>query len=175
MLLEKFPLPSFSLLEKIQNGGVDSVKAAKALKEKGELSEEIILMADEMYLQKGTQFHGGNYVGADEKGELYNGIVVFMINGFKQTVPTVINAYPETTINGKWLANTLSSCLSELATARFKIRDIVTDNHSANASAFQSLHSKYPGYERHYINIPVVNNRLYLFFDTVHLLKKRQK
>ena len=98
MLLEKFPLPSFSLLEKIQKGGVDSVKAAKALKEKSELSDEIILVADEMYLQKGTQFHGGNYVGADEKGELYKGIVVFMINGLKQTVPTVINAYPETII-----------------------------------------------------------------------------
>lgn len=100
MLLEKFPLPSFSLLEKLQKGAVDSVKAAKALKEKGDLSDEIILMADEMYLQKGTQFDGGNYVGANEKGELFKGIVVFMINGLKQTVPTVIKACPETTING---------------------------------------------------------------------------
>ena len=33
------------------------------------------------------------------------------------------------------------------------------------------MHSKYPGDGRHYINIPGVNNRLYLFFDTVHLLK----
>ena len=65
MLLEKFQLPSFSLFEKIQKG-VDSVKAAKALKEKGELSDEIILMTDKMYLKMGTQFHGGNYVGADE-------------------------------------------------------------------------------------------------------------
>ena len=118
----------------------------------------------------GTQFHGGNYIGAYEKGELYKLIVVFMMNGLKQRVPTVINAYPETTINGKWLANKLSSCVSELANPQFKIQAIVTDNHSATVSTFQSL-LKYPGDGKHYINIPVVNNRLYLFFDTLHLLK----
>ena len=41
-------------------------------------------MADEMYLQQGTQFQGGEYVGANEDGKLYKGIVVFMINGIKK-------------------------------------------------------------------------------------------
>ena len=34
LLLEKFPLPSISLLNKIQHGGVDSTKAIKLLREK---------------------------------------------------------------------------------------------------------------------------------------------
>ena len=72
-LLEKFPLPSFSLLQKLHKGGVDSIKAAKVLMEKVKLSSVIILMADEIFLQKGTQYHGGDYVGANEDGTLYTG------------------------------------------------------------------------------------------------------
>ena len=32
-----------------------------------------------MYLQKAAQYQDGDYVGADENGELYKGIIVFMI------------------------------------------------------------------------------------------------
>ena len=54
MLTEKLPLPSFALLGKLHTGGIDAFKAAKILQERGALSEEIILMADEMYLQKAS-------------------------------------------------------------------------------------------------------------------------
>ena len=70
LLLEKFPLPSISLLNKLQQGGVDAFKAVNILREKGEISD-VILMADEMVLQKCTQFHGGEYIGADVEGNLY--------------------------------------------------------------------------------------------------------
>ena len=53
-----------------------------------------------MYLQKTSQNHGGSYVGENEQGELYKGILVFMISEIKETVPTVIKAVPETTVNG---------------------------------------------------------------------------
>ena len=69
ILLEKFPMPSLSLLNKIQSGGVDAVKSIKHLLDIGEISQDIVLMFDEMYLQKSTQFHGGRYDGADEEGE----------------------------------------------------------------------------------------------------------
>ena len=52
-MLEKFPLPSFSLLARIQQGGIDSIKAIKLLLEKGKISKDVVLMADEMYLDKG--------------------------------------------------------------------------------------------------------------------------
>ena len=51
------------------------VKALKLLREKGEISEDIILMVDEMFLQKSTQYQGGEYVGADEDGNLCKGMV----------------------------------------------------------------------------------------------------
>ena len=54
LLLEKFPLPSFSLLEKIQRGVIETITAAKSLLKKGYLSQDYVFMVDEMYLEKGT-------------------------------------------------------------------------------------------------------------------------
>ena len=71
LLLEKFPLPSISTLHRIQAGGVDSLKAAKKLREKGHISSDVILMVDEMFLQKEASYQSGDYVGEDEEGELY--------------------------------------------------------------------------------------------------------
>ena len=92
-------------MKKIQQGGIDVVKAIKCLREKGKMSEDIILMGDEMYVQKGTQFASGEYVGADEEGNLYKGVVVFMIVGMKESIPYVVKALPETTISGAWLSD----------------------------------------------------------------------
>ena len=67
LLLEKFPVPSISLLNKIQQGEVDSLKALKVLREKGGISTDLILMVDEMYLHKAAQYQAGEYVSADEE------------------------------------------------------------------------------------------------------------
>ena len=60
-----------------------SITAVKSLLVKGHRFQDSVLLVDEMYLQKGTQFHGGKYIGADENDELYKGIMVFMITGLK--------------------------------------------------------------------------------------------
>ena len=38
--------------------------------QQGKISADSVIIFDEMYLQKGTQFQGGKYVGADELGNL---------------------------------------------------------------------------------------------------------
>ena len=145
--------------------------AAKALFQKGNISQDIILMIDEMYLQKGAQYHGGEYIGADENNELYKGIMVFMITGMKRTLPIVVRACPEVFITGEWLSNEIIKCLFDLNDAGFFIRAIVTDNHSVNVNAFKILLEQFDGDKNHYISIPNFHNRIYLFFDSVHLLK----
>ena len=115
LLLEKFSLPSISTLHRIQAGGVDSLKAAKKLREKGHISSDVILMVDEMFLQKEASYQSGDYVAADEEGELYKGIACFMIVGLKQSVRHVIQAIPEVTIIGEWLAEKISASLHSLA------------------------------------------------------------
>ena len=73
----------------MQKGDSYSLEAVKTLKkENGDLYDEINLIADVKCIcrtQKGTQFHGGDYVRADEEGEFYRGIVVLMIHGVLYT------------------------------------------------------------------------------------------
>ena len=69
-LLVKFPLPSILLLNKIKQGGVNSIKALKILRENGKISNDCILVVDELYLEKVAQNHSGKYVDADDEGNL---------------------------------------------------------------------------------------------------------
>ena len=103
-LKEHFPLPSMSLLAKLHHGGPSSLQAAKKLLDAGEISTDVILIADEadeMYLQESTQYHSGQFYGADEDDKLYKGIIVFMLVGLKKSIPVVIRAIPEISVNGK--------------------------------------------------------------------------
>ena len=56
LLLEKFPMPSVSFLNKIEQGAVDSLKALKVFREKAGIWTDLILMVDEMYLHKAAQY-----------------------------------------------------------------------------------------------------------------------
>ena len=94
LLLEKFPLPSISLLNKIQEGGIDSLKALKVLREEDQISTDLILMVDEMCLYKVAQYQAGEYVGVDEEGNLHKGIIVFLAVRLKQSIPFVVQAIP---------------------------------------------------------------------------------
>ena len=170
ILLEYFPLPSLSLLAKLKSSSVDSIKAAQVLRENKAISEDIILMADEMYLRKKVQYSGGEYVGANKDGNLYKGIVVFMVCGLKKTLPIVVKASPETKLNGTWMSEQLEECVCTLAEAGFKVRAIVTDNHSANVAAFSMLRKKFPG-GGFFFQHPKNSTKIYLFFDNVHLIK----
>ena len=96
-------MPSISLLNKIQQGGLDSLKALKVLREKGEISTDFILMVDEMYLHKAAQYQARECVSANEEGNLYKGIVAFVVVGLKQLTPFVVQAILEVTFNGQWL------------------------------------------------------------------------
>ena len=69
-------MPSISLLNKIQQGGVDSLKGLKVLQEKGEISTDLILLVDEMHFHKAAQYEAEEYVSADKEGNLYKGIVI---------------------------------------------------------------------------------------------------
>ena len=161
LLFEKFPLPS------IQAGGVDSLKAAKKVREKGHISSDVILMVDEMFLQKEASYQSGDYVGEDEEG-----IACFMIVGLKQSVPHVIQAIPEVTITGEWLVEKISASLHSLAQTGFTVRGIVIDNHNSNFNAFKSLKQKFGKGDKLFIQHPSnPHKNIYLFFDTPHLIK----
>ena len=87
-------------MAKLKSGNLGAIEVAKLLREANSKSIDVILISDEMYLQKRVQYFSGRYVGADSNSNIYKGIVVFMIQGLKKFVPIVVKACPETMING---------------------------------------------------------------------------
>ena len=169
LLLQHLPFPSMSLPQRLKQGKVDALKAAVLLKEKNAICQDVILMADEMYLQKKAVYSSGEYIGVDDSGNPFKGIVVFMICGLKASIPIVVKACPEISLNGKWIANHIVECISSLSKAGFRIRGIVTDNHSSNVSAFKILKKMFaPQQGTHdsllYIQHPDSQTKTYLFF-----------
>ena len=100
LLLNEFPLPSISYLRQLSAGGVDATKTATLLREEGKVSEDVVLMLDEMYLQTSTEFQNGNVVGKDDTGEFYKGILLFMNVGLTYFKICIVKACPEVSING---------------------------------------------------------------------------
>ena len=170
ILFQKLSFRSLSLLAKLKSGSMDVINAAKMLKDKGAISKDIILMVDEMHLQKCIQYSGGQYIGADSNENFYKGIIVFMIQGVKESVPIVVKASPEVTLTGQWLADEVSDCITSLGQVGFKVRGIVADNHSTNVSAFNILQTRFP-YGCFDIQHLHNSTKTYLFFDNVHLVK----
>ena len=74
-------------------------------------------MVGEMYQQKATQLQGGEYAVTGEEGNLFKGIIVFMIVGLKRSILYVIQTLPETTVNDKWLSEEMSNTLDLLGGA----------------------------------------------------------
>ena len=52
ILLQKLSFPSLSQLAKLKSGSMDVINASKMLKDKGAISKDIILIVNEMHLQK---------------------------------------------------------------------------------------------------------------------------
>ena len=129
-------------------------------------------MVDEMFLQKEASYQSGDYFGEDEEGELYKGIACFMIVGLKQSVPHVIQAIPEVTITGEWLAEKISASLHSLAQTGFTVRGIVTDNHNSNVNAFKSLKQKFGKGDQLFIQHPSNPTKISICSLT-HLISSR--
>ena len=162
ILLQKLPFPSLPLLAKLKSGSMNVINAAKMLKYKGAISKDIILMVDEMYLQKCIHYAGGQYIGVDSNENFYKGIVFFMIQGLKESVPIVMKASPKVTLTVQWLADEVSDCITSLGQVGFKVRGIVADNHSTNVSAFNILQTRFPSGSLIY-NIRTIQQKLFVF------------
>ena len=72
-----------------------------------------MVLFDEMYIQKGTQFHGGKHTGADEDGNFFKGVACFMVVSLKRSVPIVVKAVPETSVSGNFIAENLMDIIAK--------------------------------------------------------------
>ena len=137
------------------------------------MSRDIVLMFDEIYLQKEANYQGGDFIGADTDGTLYKGVVCFMIVGLKESVPIVIKAIPEVTIAGEWLKDEMLKSIEDLLALGFRVRAVVSDDHSSNVSAFNMVRKKFKSKSKYFFvfTCDLGDFKIYLFFDSTHLVK----
>ena len=60
------------------------MKALKIFLDRNKISRDVVLVADELYLQKGVQYNSGKCVGADEDGSLYKDVVVLTVQSLQE-------------------------------------------------------------------------------------------
>ena len=85
------------------SGALDTVKTAKTLLENESVFQDVMLLHDEIYVQKSDEYVGGMRYGTDTNGQFYEGVVCFMSVGIKSNVPYIIRSVPEIEIKGNWL------------------------------------------------------------------------
>ena len=83
--MKELLFPSLSLLTKFTEGQLHGMKCAKCLKSQMVISEDVVLLFDEMYLQKCEEYC--EIIGAYENNELCKGLFLFMIVGLTENVP----------------------------------------------------------------------------------------
>ena len=69
------------------------------------------------------------------------------------------------------MASELLKCIDDLSTIGFRVRGVVSDNHSTNVCAFKNILENHEGDRQHFIKLPDLDHKIYLFFDSVHLVK----
>ena len=77
-----------------------------------------------MYLQISAQDQSRECVG---EGNLCKGIFAFVVVGFKQSIPLVVQTISEITFNGHWLAEYISDNIDNLIKIGICVQGIVTD------------------------------------------------
>ena len=94
-MFQQFPLLSLRLLKKLTEDGIEPLKAAKVFLEQGKTGTDVALLLDEVYIQKDSQYQDGKLVDAVNEGNLYKGVIKFMINSLTKSNVVVIKAIPE--------------------------------------------------------------------------------
>ena len=171
MLLEELPLPSLSYLKSLAEGGVEPVQALKLKLEKEKVSSDCVLLLDEIHLQKDAEYHGGEMFGVDKEGELYTGVVSFMIVGLnKESILFVVKACPEHALTGEWIMAEIEETMQTMQDAGFNVRAVISDNYSTNVSAFKMLREKY-GNKNDSLSFVFNGRKVYNLYDSVQTVK----
>ena len=151
------------LLEEMPQGGIAPMKALMLLLENGHVDCDVVLIIDEMYLQKSCEYSRGEFVGKNEDGVFYNGIMVFMIVSLKKSIPFVIKSCPKTKIDGKWIFSHVSESIETLNKSGFCVKAVISDNHSVNVSTFTIFKKMYAADSSDMLIIsPSIQNKIFV-------------
>ena len=120
-----------------------------------------------MYLQKCAEY-SGKVIGISEEYECCRSLS-FMVISLKENIPHVIKAIPILKLNSDWLKSEILNLIQFLIKNSFNVRGVVCDNHGSNVSSFTRLLDTHGEKKGLFINVK--SQKIYLFFDTAHLIK----
>ena len=110
--------------------------------------------------------------GVDKGENLYKGIVAFKVVLLKQLITSVVQANPEVTFNGQWLAEKISGNIDSLIEIWLSVRGIVTVSTSIRLLPIRFQYWKIFNSESNCcIKHPQKSSKTYLFYGTVYLMK----
>ena len=124
-------------------GKIDPIATVTLLRSNNSISSNVILIFDEIYLQKCKEYIGGQTFGEDKDGNLYKGMMTFMIIGIGKNIHHVLHATPENRIDGSLLVEEILRCIHWLQLKGFNVRTCVCDNPPSNISAYRKLLSNF--------------------------------
>ena len=75
---------------------------------------------------KSQEYCGGKLIGCDD-GNLFKGLIGFMIVGLQKSIPHVIKSNPETKIDGEWLKTEIIKSIETLHSLGFSVRAVIAD------------------------------------------------
>ena len=173
--LKKYiPLPSNSLLRKLtKSPSTDNCQALQRLRDTNCIGNDIVILLDEMHLQPQVQFDGQTLIGCNADMVMYTSILCFMVVSLKTSIPFVISAIPLVKNSGEMVYQNINKCISLLTQSQFRVRAIISDNHTTNVKAYNLLLTNYKYQDKNYkITNPILSDQnIYLLFDTFHLIK----
>ena len=92
-----------------------------------------------------------------------------MIVGLKENVPYIIKSVPERNID-KWIKEQILDSLKTLKNCGFRVRAIVSDNHSASLLAYKLFLKEFGRLDNNLFTEHDCQ-KIYLLHDAVHLIK----
>ena len=111
----------FSILRKVTSGKLEPIYClCQLFIYSGRISSDVILMFDDRYLQKCEEFSGGETISADETGDLYKGLMCFMIVGMKSNIPLFKSCAWKRSL-GEWLQEEIRSSQNLLQECKFSV------------------------------------------------------
>ena len=165
-------LPSLSTLYRINN--ILSLRSTEEeitkyfqlkIQKLTDIERNVILIIDEVYVQKNMEYTGGKYFGTVD-GELAKTVLCFMIKSLRHHYKDVVALFPCHALTSASLLNHFYKVNRLLCEIGFHIVAISADNASVNRSFYSILSNGSMSSTN-----PITGEPLHLIFDPTHLFK----
>ena len=118
-------------------------------------------------------YPGVETFGTDEAGNLYIGMITFMIVGLTNVflLCYIQHLCYKCSINSNWLMEEILKCMDCLQSVGYNVRARASANHPSNVAAYQKLLLKYTMGSNDDLRICINGKPICLFHDAVHIIK----